>query len=73
MDDSDRELLAKAVKTLQEKKSGGSLGLVLTGRIQNGKLVLDQKTQDEITRKFAQADVAFIAMNSPFDTHSQSV
>jgi predicted Ser/Thr protein kinase len=69
MQDNDRERVAHAAKTLGENRTG----LVLTGRIKNGKLELDKATQDEIEQKFAKADVAFVAMNSPFDTHSQSV
>jgi hypothetical protein len=69
MQDADRERVAHAAKTLEANRTG----LVLTGRIKNGKLELDKTTQDEIAQKFAKADVAFVAMNSPFDTHSQSV
>lgn len=52
-----------AVKKLQEHR----LGMVLSGHIKNGKLVLDQATLDEIAKKFPDADRAFVAMNSPFD------
>ncbi len=59
--------LAEAAKTLTEKRTG----LVLTGRLKDGKLILDKETEDEIARKFAKADQAFVAMNSPFDPHTQ--
>lgn len=65
----DAEHLAAAAKVLKESRTG----LVLTGRIKDGKLVLDQATRDEIASKFAKADVAFVAMNSPFDPRSQTV
>lgn len=42
-------------------------GLLLTGRIRNGKLVLDKETLKEIEKRFPNADRAFVAMNSPFD------
>jgi predicted transglutaminase-like cysteine proteinase len=61
--------LTAAAKTLQDNRTG----LVLTGRITNGKLILDKATEQEIATKFAQADVAFVAMNSPFDPNSQIV
>jgi hypothetical protein len=35
--------------------------------------VLDRATEREIATKFAKADQAFIAMNSPFDPQSQSI
>ena len=59
----------KAAQHIQEKHTG----LVLTGRIRNGSLELDQDSVDEIARKFPQADISFVALNSPFDPDSQSV
>ena len=44
--------------------------MVLTGRIHNGKLELDQPTLDEIQRKFPEGDACFVALNSPFDAES---
>jgi predicted nucleotidyltransferase len=46
------------------------LGVVLSGHVRNGKLVLDQETLDEIAKKYPDADRAFVAMNSPFDSRS---
>lgn len=63
------ERLAAAAQVLRESRTG----LVLTGRIKNGELQLDQPTLDEIREKFPEADVSFIAMNSPFDAESQTV
>jgi hypothetical protein len=65
----DVEHLTAAARTMQDNRTG----LVLTGRIKNGKLVLDKQTEDEIARKFANADTAFVAMNSPFDPISQAI
>lgn len=65
----DVEHLAQAARAIQENRTG----LVLTGRIKNGELHLDQPTLDEIRRKYPDADVSFIAMNSPFDAESQAV
>jgi len=61
--------LGSAGKLIRENRTG----LVLTGRITNGELHLDQETLDEIRDKFPDADVAFIAMNSPFDADSVAV
>jgi len=65
----DIEHLTAAAKTLKDHRTG----LVLTGRIRDGKLVLDKATETEIATKFAKADVAFVAMNSPFDPQSQTI
>jgi hypothetical protein len=61
--------LAEAARVLRETRTG----LVLTGRIKNGKLELDQPTLDEIQQKYPEADVSFIALNSPFDAKSLAV
>ncbi|MDQ1817117.1 hypothetical protein [Massilia scottii] len=58
-----------AVKKLEKNR----LGMVLSGQIKDGKLVLDQATLDEIARKFPNADRAFVAMNSPFDPVSRAI
>lgn len=62
----DQRRVADAARVIRENRTG----LVLTGRIKNGKLELDQSTLDEIEEKFPQADVSFIALNSPFDATS---
>jgi hypothetical protein len=53
----------QAVKMMEEKKTG----LVLSGRIKDGKVILDKATRDKVARKFPKGDIAFIAMNAPFD------
>lgn len=68
-DEPTQERVVEAAKLLQENRTG----LVLTGRIKNGKLELDQATLDEIESRFPQADISFIALNSPFDPVSQPV
>lgn len=67
--DRDNDSLSSVARTMKEQRTG----LVLTGRIKNGKLVLDKTTEKEIATKFAKADQAFIALNSPFDPQSQSI
>jgi hypothetical protein len=37
------------------------------GRIQNGKLEIDQDSLKELEQKYPNATMAFIALNSPFD------
>ena len=65
----ESERLQSVAETLRENKTG----LVLTGRITNGELQLDQPTLDEIRSRFPDADISFIAMNSPFDAKSLAV
>ncbi|MGA8429764.1 MAG: hypothetical protein WB729_08080 [Candidatus Sulfotelmatobacter sp.] len=55
--------LVEAAKTLQNSRTG----VVLSGRIVNGKVELDQATLDEIARKFGGANKSFVAVNAPFD------
>jgi hypothetical protein len=59
----------QAAETLKATKTG----LVLTGRITNGKLQLDDSTKKEIAEKYADADISFIALNAPYDPVSQSL
>jgi hypothetical protein len=56
-------------RLLQDNRTG----LILTGRIKDGKLELDQRSLNEIATKFPKADMAFVALNSPFDPISQSL
>jgi len=64
---SDR--MAQAAKLIQENRTG----LVLTGRVVNGRVELDQAALDEIQEKFPNANVSFVAVNAPFDPESQLV
>lgn len=50
-----------------EVLQGNRIGIVLTGRVRNGKVELDQATLDRIGKKFARANKAFVAVNAPFD------
>ncbi len=65
----NREDLADAARLLHENRTG----LVLTGRIKDGKLELDEKTLSAIAEKFPTADVSFVALNSPFDANPVAV
>lgn len=69
-DDKERTTETRDVGTLLKNNR---TGLVLTGRIKDGKLILDKESLDEIATKYPKADMAFIALNSPFDPQSQSV
>ena len=61
--------VAQIADALREHRTG----LVLTGRIKDGELFLDQSTLDEIRERFPDADQSFIALNSPFDAESLAV
>ena len=63
------EEVASAADVLRKTTTG----LLLTGRIRNGKLVLDKETLKEIEKRFPNADRAFVAMNSPFDPVPQGL
>ncbi|AZQ51494.1 MULTISPECIES: hypothetical protein [Burkholderia cepacia complex] len=69
MSQYDKDDVLDAAKKIEENR----LGIVLSGHIKNGKLVLDQETLDAIAAKFPNADRAFVALNAPFDPCSQSL
>ena len=62
-DEQRHQEIVQAAKTLQEHRTG----IVLSGRVVNGKVELDQATLDEIAQKFAGATTTFVAVNAPFD------
>lgn len=59
----NRSAVAKAAQMLQKNATG----IVLSGRIVDGKVELDKKTLDEIARKHAGSNKSFVAVNAPFD------
>ena len=63
MNDNTEKERQNAARLLQTQQSG----IVLTGRIVNGKVELDQSTLDDIAKKFAGANKSFVAVNAPFD------
>jgi len=63
MTTSDHAKIVDAVETLKQARTG----IVITGKIQNGKLVIDQECLDHIAEKFPDANKSFVAMNAPFD------
>lgn len=68
-DPIEQTKLTDAAKTIRENRTG----LVLTGRIVNGRVDLDQSALDDIQDRFPDADVSFVAVNAPFDPDGQLV
>jgi len=64
-----QEEVVNAAKVIQENRTG----LVLTGRITNGRVELDQSALDDIQERFPDAEISFVAVNAPFDPRSQLV
>ncbi len=60
----------KASIEAQETADRNRAGIVLTGTVKNGKVFLDQSSLKKVARKFADAEVSFIAVNAPFDPQS---
>lgn len=54
------------VKALNELEDQGR-PVQIVGRLRNGKLEIDQASLEEATRRFPNANWAFVAMNAPFD------
>jgi hypothetical protein len=67
--DQQHQQLLAAAKAVQELRSG----IVLSGRINNGKVELDQSTLDEIAKRFAGSNRSFVAVNAPFDPKPATV
>jgi len=61
-------LKAQTVEALQKLEEAGRPVHVI-GRIKNGKLEIDQASLEEATKRFPNANWAFVAMNAPFDPH----
>jgi hypothetical protein len=57
----------EAVATLEA--SGRRVQII--GRFVDGRLELDQDSLNEMTKKFPNADMAFVAVNAPFDPTSE--
>ena len=62
------ELRTRAEQTLKDRT-----GIVLSGRVVNGKVELDEHTVAEIARKFPGAGKSFVAVNAPFDPQSRPI
>ncbi|MBB4636974.1 hypothetical protein [Longimicrobium terrae] len=58
--EAERASLAQAI---DEQRTG----IVLSGRIVNGKVELDRSSLDRIASRFADAEISFVAVNAPFD------
>ena len=65
----DKAAVKEALNTLEKSRSG----IVLTGRVQDGKVILDEDSLKEIAEKFPRADISFVAVNAPFDPLSLDV
>jgi hypothetical protein len=59
----DQQKVLDAAKAIEDVRSG----IVLTGRIVNGKIEIDQHVLDEIARNYPNANRSFVAVNAPFD------
>jgi hypothetical protein len=57
-----------AVETLEA--SGRRVQVI--GRVVDGRLEIDQSSLEELTKKFPNADMAFVAVNAPFDPASDA-
>lgn len=64
---------AAELRATAERAVAHRTGVVLSGRVVNGKVELDQATVTEIARKFPGANVSFVAVNAPFDPKSRPI
>ena len=65
--EAERLRLAEQARTLAQARSG----VVLSGRVVKGKVVLDPQALADISRRFPNAEISFVAVNAPFDPQSK--
>jgi hypothetical protein len=65
----DKVAVVKAVETLEKNRTG----IVLTGRVKAGKVELDPACLEDISKKFPNAEMSFVAVNAPFDPQSHAI
>lgn len=66
---SKRTERSEVAKSIERNRSG----VVLTGQIKDGKVVLDQSCLDKISRQLPDANISFIAVNAPFDPQAIAI
>ncbi|MDB5652653.1 MAG: hypothetical protein JWQ94_266 [Tardiphaga sp.] len=67
----DHKRVVEAAKAISDIRTGkAAIPVVLTGRIVNGKVHIDQHVLDDIAKLHPDANGVFIAVNAPFDPHS---
>lgn len=66
---ADKKAVVEALGILERNRTG----ILLTGRVKDGKVELDRSALDEISRKFPGAEFAFVAVNAPFDPESRPI
>lgn len=66
--DRSHDKVLEAAKAIQDLRSAqATVPIVLTGKIVNGKVVIDQQALEEIAKTYPSANRSFIAVNAPFD------
>jgi len=65
-DDERPDLNANTVAAVETLEASGRLVQVV-GRVVNGRIELDQESLNEMAEKFPNANMAFVAVNAPFD------
>lgn len=66
---SDRQAVQATARSLQAIRTG----IILTGRVVDGKVELDQASVEAVARAFPSGETAFVAVNAPFDPVAQAV
>lgn len=50
-----------------QKMAAEGRSVQVIGRVKNGKVIFDQASLDQFARMYPNADMAFVAVNAPFD------
>ena len=65
-------LQGPSAKSISEMKQQGRK-VMLMGRIKDGKVEIDQSSLDRLAREFPNSNMAFVAVNAPFDPVSRTI
>jgi hypothetical protein len=70
--DARPDLNENTVAAVESLEASGRRVQVI-GRVVNGRLELDQESLNEMAKKFPNANMAFVAVNAPFDPASDVI
>lgn len=59
------------VKQMVKGLQDSGLRVQLVGRVRNGQLQIDQSSLRDLSRRFPNANMTFVAVNAPFDPVSE--
>lgn len=62
--------VSKAVRNSLDQLAADGRKVHVLGRVKDGKLELDSASLQELSKKFPNSTLSFVAVNAPFDPHT---